>query len=133
LVLEKAEGSVAVRPADERKQRTYGFDREDSMKVRAKFCVTKVSELGDWNGNRQEIMAEGPKDSAGISHYQTTGVPVREITLSAIGADKSDPESVSFAQATPSGTITFMLNNPVLAEEFKPGAVYYLDFIPVGS
>jgi hypothetical protein len=82
------------------------------MRVRAKFAVTKVAELGDMNGKRCEI---------------TSGVPAREITLSAV-CDNGDVENRSFAQATPSGNITFYLNNAACADEFKPGDTYYVEF-----
>lgn len=93
------------------------------MKVRAKFYVTKVSEMGS-SGKRVEIhRAEGDT-------YVSTGVPVREITLSAQYDDGLSKENASFAKATPTGTITFQLDNPELAEAFKPGQVYYVDFTP---
>jgi hypothetical protein len=110
------------------------------MRTRAKFEVTRVSESG-YGGKRNEInrvkqhTPANVQDSEGVStrydrtEYESTGIPVREITMSAVyGGSK---ENESFAQATPSGTITFQLDNPALADEFKPGKAYYVDFTPV--
>ena len=60
--------------------------------------------------------------------YESTGIPLREITLTAVYGGSA--ENRSFATSTPSGSITFQLNNPNLAEEFKLGQSYYVDFIP---
>lgn len=99
------------------------------MNIRAKFSVTKVSELG-YSGKRQEIMraVEEPGKTIPAMRYESTGVPIREITLSAVYDDGISKENASFAKATPNGQITFMLDNPALAEAFKPGEAYYLDF-----
>jgi hypothetical protein len=92
------------------------------MKVRAKFSVTKVAEFGDYNGNRQEILrVNGDK-------YESTGIPIREITLSVVYDNGVDAENASFAEATPNGSMTFTLNNPDCADEFKVGDNYYIDF-----
>jgi hypothetical protein len=107
------------------------------MKVRAKFTVTKVSELG-YDGKRQEIMRQLPADpdldrinKYKTTIYESTGIPVREITMGAVYG--SSPEDRSFAQATPQGEITFRLDNPDLAEEFKPGQAYYVDFTRISE
>jgi hypothetical protein len=116
------------------------------MKTRAKFEVVKASELGH-SGKRQEILGikkhvpantADPDDGSVVRYdrteHEATGVPIREITLSAVyGGSQSSAEDQSFATATPSGTITFYLNNPALADEFKPGMAYYVDFTPVGE
>lgn len=94
------------------------------MIVLAKFTVSKVAELGRWNGGRQEIQ----KISENGNDYVSTGFPVREITLSAVYDDGIDKENKSFAKATPTGNITFFLNNVALADEFKPGDTYYVQF-----
>jgi hypothetical protein len=44
--------------------------------------------------------------------------------------DPSSPEDVSFAAATPSGTMTFYCDNPIVVDTFNPGKNYYLDLIP---
>jgi hypothetical protein len=106
------------------------------MKVRAKFEVAKVSELG-YSGKRQEVMqlvkGSTSEDRKSITpdRYESTGVPIREITLHAVYGGSE--ENKSFATSTPTGTITFQLNNPALADEFKPGQAYYVDFTPEGS
>jgi hypothetical protein len=89
------------------------------MKVRAKFTVTRSAELGYGSGGLATCYRDG----------NNTGVPMREITLSPC-YDKSNPEDVSFSEATPSGTINFTLTNPDLKDEFKPGTTYYVDFTP---
>ena len=113
------------------------------MDCRAKFSVTKVAEFG-YDGKRSDISrvkvhvpantkhpVDGSETRYDRTEYESTGVPVREITLSAVYG--STPEDKSFATSTPSGSITFTLNNADLAEEFKPGMVYYVDFTKVGA
>jgi hypothetical protein len=104
------------------------------MTTRAKFEVTKVSETA-YSGKRQEIQRLVPKTAASESErydsYESTGIPIREITLDHVYDNGIDQENASFAKATPSGTITFTVNNPALAEEFKAGQSYYVDFTPV--
>jgi hypothetical protein len=102
------------------------------MNVRAKFNVTKVSEMSDWNGGRLEVMKRTPAPDLGpnSAKYEKSGIPIREITMSAVCNINSE-ENRSFAEATPSGEIKFQLNNPACAEEFKVGQTYYVDFIPV--
>jgi hypothetical protein len=100
------------------------------MKVRAKFQVTKVSEFG-YAGKRSEIQrpVEGARDGV-HRKYESTGIPVREVTL-APQYDNSNPEDVSFAAATPSGICTLQIDNPAIADEFKPGDTYYIEFTRV--
>ena len=95
------------------------------MKVRAKFTVAKVAELGDCNGGRVEITRR--VDTGQLTKYEKTGVPFREITMSAV-YDGGSAENQSFAEATPTGNIVFTLNNPACADEFKPGDFYYVEF-----
>lgn len=110
------------------------------MTTRAKFEVTKVSEFG-YDGKHQVISrikkhvpanTADPDDGSVIRYerveFEPTDIPVREITLSAVHSGSE--ENRSFATATPSGSITFQLNNPALADEFKPGQSYYVDFTP---
>lgn len=99
------------------------------MKVRAKFYVSKVSEIGNSYGGRYEISKPAPKEEAHHNQqYVSTGVPIREITMQAVYDDGIVKENSSFAEATPNGTITFMLNNPACKDEFQPGDSYYIDF-----
>ena len=44
--------------------------------------------------------------------------------------DSSNPEDVSFAEATPSGELKIYVSNPVVIGSFKVGKSYYLDLIP---
>lgn len=53
------------------------------------------------------------------------------ISLQAVVGDS--PENKAFFNATPSGSISMGVVNPAAAEQFKPGAEYYVDFTPVNS
>jgi hypothetical protein len=75
------------------------------MSVRGKFKVTKVAKL-DWS---------------------TTAV---EVTLSAY-YDSSIPEDVRYAKATPSGSITMLIDNPFASDQLLLGKYFYVDFEPV--
>lgn len=96
--------------------------------IRAKFEVAKVAEMG-YGGQRSEILRSVEVD--GRAKYESTGIPIREITLWAVHDDGLAKENASFATATPSGNITFTLNNPALADAFKPGEAYYVNFTKV--
>lgn len=98
------------------------------MIVKAKFQVSEVAESG-YSGKRNEIHKHYkvgdtlPDGSVAEQNtYISTGIPARKITLSAVYGGSAEDQS--FAQATPSGTFTFQLDNPNLAEEFKPGDTY---------
>lgn len=95
------------------------------MKVRAKFTVLEVTVRG-YGGKTSTISAHDKE----TGQYVDTGVPVRQITLSA-QYDQRNPEDVHFSQATPVGSMTFQLDNPALKDEFKPGQAYYIDMTPV--
>jgi hypothetical protein len=84
---------------------------------RAKFYVAKVAELDNVGGHVSKMYTKDSKE---------TPVPAREITMYAVYDGSA--ENRSFAQSTPNGTLTFMLGNPDLAEAFKPGESYYIDF-----
>lgn len=94
--------------------------------VRAKFQVTKVSEFGH-GGARQEIQ-RSVKTGEHTVQYESTGVPVREVTMHAVYCGSE--ENRSFAEATSAGEITIIVNNAACADEFKPGQAYYVDFTP---
>lgn len=51
------------------------------------------------------------------------------------GADPkiTDREDGAFWQATPSGELTMTINNQAAAEQFQPGAAFYLTFEPVDA
>lgn len=44
--------------------------------------------------------------------------------------DPTNSEDVSFASATPSGTVSIYVSNPAVIGTFRPGKNYYLDLIP---
>ena len=58
-----------------------------------------------------------------------TGKYQQNVRLAAV-YDTSNPEDVSFAEATPSGELKIFVSNPVVVGTFKPGKNYYLDLIP---
>lgn len=110
---------------------------------RAKFYVSKVAEMGyaSSNGAQRNVAqklkkfvpanAEDPDDHSvtryNRSVYENTDVPAREITLNAISASDNE-ENRHFSAATPSGMIQMYISNAALADEFKIGDVYYVDF-----
>lgn len=51
------------------------------------------------------------------------------VKMSAIH-DTNTPENERFTQFTPSGELSQHINNPSALEVFKPGKVFYVDFIP---
>ena len=77
------------------------------MTVRAKFCVTTISQVS-WN---------------------TT---VREITLEP-RYDESIPEDERFSRYTPSGKLTMTVTNPAVIEALKIGQFYYLELFPAAN
>ena len=119
------------------------------MLVKAKFMVTKSSEMSYTAGRRWDIYKSievpkgtpSPEDGSVVEYDRTfqisLGVPAREITMMAVCNSKDDPENASFADSTPSGNLVFTLTNPTLAGEFQPGDEYYLTFerkeVPVKS
>lgn len=71
--------------------------------VRAKFVVTEVTEYESGGGKQIKL----------APRY-----------------DSSLPEDKRFAEATPSGEMHMFVTNPHALEHLKPGAVFYLDFVP---
>ena len=69
--------------------------------------------------------------SASKRPYKSTasGQFAQNIRLAA-SYDTSNPEDVSFAAATPSGTMTFYCDNPKVVDTFAPGKNYYIELIP---
>lgn len=54
-----------------------------------------------------------------------------EVWFSAVTGNKDGvPEDKSYAQNTPNGSIKLSVDNPLAIEQFQPGAVFYVDFIP---
>lgn len=78
------------------------------MLVRAKFNVSEVADLRYSAGegkNRERIK---------LSAVYATGAP--------------EAENVSFAKATPSGTIEILVDNPEVFGFFEPGREFYVTF-----
>lgn len=71
--------------------------------VRAKFQVTAITSHS-WGGT--EIVLEPRYDS-------------------------SIPEDRRFSDATPSGKMTMLINNPAAVDQLKLGQFFYVDFTPV--
>ena len=53
-------------------------------------------------------------------------------TTVALGAqyDPALKEDQSYAKATPSGTLSMIVDNPAALAEFTVGRVFYIDFLP---
>jgi hypothetical protein len=75
-------------------------------KVRGKFTVTKVAVVS-WSPSVRELTLQAEYDSTGI------------------------PEDEQYAKATPSGTITMLVDNPPAVEFLTLGQKFYVDFVPV--
>jgi len=73
--------------------------------------------------------ASDPKRKGKKYKSVETGKYQQNVRLAAV-YDTANAEDVSFAEATPSGTLTIFVNNPVVVGSFKPGQNYYLDLIP---
>lgn len=71
------------------------------MTVRAKFKVTSITETE--GGNKQ--------------------IKLQPVT-------SGSPENAEFFKWTPYGSIDMGTVNPAAAEQFKPGAEFYVDFTP---
>ena len=55
-----------------------------------------------------------------------------EVTLAA-EYDPNDSEDTQFSIYTPTGTMTFIVNNPNVVPEMVQGRVFYVDLTPVGE
>lgn len=75
------------------------------MAVIAKFQVQKITQIS-WQPN------------------------AREITLAPM-YDTSIPEDRRFSDATPSGSFTMYVNNPVAVEQLELGKFFYINLTPV--
>lgn len=53
----------------------------------------------------------------------------RELTMRCVHASEI-PEDQKFSQATPSGHITLLIDNPAALEKLPMGKTFYVDFIP---
>ncbi len=75
-------------------------------KVRGKFTVTKVARVS-WSPTAVELTLGAEYDTVNI------------------------PEDQRYAKATPSGTITMLVDNPPAADFLGLGRKFYVDFVPV--
>jgi len=120
------------------------------MRTRCKFRVVGVEEVEHAIFNRvyQDSVSEEEYAATGGTEYADTysggsGGPLsggrkyksvfkanaQNVRLAA-QYDSSNPEDVSFAEATPSGELKIYVSNPVVIGNFKIGKSYYLDLIP---
>lgn len=76
--------------------------------VRAKLKVTSITEHAGWAGSK------GPKEIKLTAQY-----------------DQSIPEDQRFQDATPSGELRMVVNNPAALEQLQLGRDFYLDLVPV--
>lgn len=81
---------------------TIETDDMGLISVRAKFFVKKV-----------EYYAENS----------------RQVVLAAVYSQDPNHENKMFWDATPSGEITMVINNPRAGAFFQPGQEYYIDFV----
>ena len=112
----------------------------EAIRTRCKFRVVSV-ELTD-NAVSKRVFEDSvtPEDYAALvgTEYTDSGKKVKYISTGkfaqnvrlAAQYDTSNPEDVSFAAATPSGTMTFLVDNPDVCDTFVPGKNYYLDLTP---
>lgn len=75
------------------------------MAVRAKFQVQSVKSMS-WSATHKEI----------------TLAPQYDISI---------PEDQRYARATPSGSITMMVDNPAASDQLALGKFFYVDFTEV--
>lgn len=110
----------------------------DAIRTRCKFRVVGVEDT--------EYVVTVPVYMDETSEFNAIEVPVqatydgRKFKQKPIGRaqnvrlaasyDASNPEDVSFAEATPSGEIRIYVSNSKVIGSFVPGKNYYLDLIP---
>jgi hypothetical protein len=121
-------------------RRKLGEFMPEAIRTRCKFRVVSV-ELTD-NAVSKRVFEDSvtPEDYAALvgTEYTDNGKKVKYISTGkfaqnvrlAAQYDTSNPEDVSFAAATPSGTMTFLVDNPDVCDTFVPGKSYYLDLTP---
>jgi hypothetical protein len=64
------------------------------------------------------------------THYATNpGYIQVEVKMNAVYT--GIPEDNTYAQATPSASLTMVVTIPEVVEVFKPGTYFYVDFTPV--
>lgn len=65
------------------------------------------------------------------SHKKFMWYPQQTEVVLTAEYDSSIPEDVAYAKATPSGTITMLIDNPPAVEQFALGKKFYVDFTEV--
>lgn len=112
----------------------------DAIRTRCKFRVVAVEDTEhivtenvyaatDPNGFDSLVNAQEWPDSQ-RGRYKVKQCGLAQNVRLAASYDTSNPEDVSFAQATPSGEVRIYVSNPAVIGTFKPGKNYYLDLIP---
>ena len=76
--------------------------------VRAKFTVNSITRTKHWNANKGEMQ-----------------------TIDLTPVTSGSEENQRFYEATPAGSIKLSVVNAEVAQEFKFGEEYYVDFTPV--
>lgn len=65
--------------------------------------------------------------------HDATGKPSGfKVAMSPVCDSNPESENAKFYQATPWGEIVLGTVNPAVAEQFTPGAEFYVDFTPAG-
>lgn len=95
-------------------------------------CKFTVSEIRSTKSMRAAVDEKGEpqKDAGGHPVYEVWPQPT--VSLTAVyDPEGKDNENHTFWTATPTGSISLGINNPLGAEIFEVGADYYVDFIKV--
>ena len=111
------------------------------MRTRCKFRVVGVEDVEHSIFKQVYQNQTDPEEYAALAGYEyndavkgkwksvATGKYAQNVRLAA-SYDASNPEDVSFAEATPSGELKIYVSNPIVVGTFKPGKNYYLDLTP---
>lgn len=91
------------------------------MAVRAKFKVTSVQKYG-------ETKATDPQGNAVTFHQTNVVLSPVYVSNPERAAGVTDNEMFGFY--TPNGKVEMSIQNDAAAEQFKPDAVFYVDFTP---
>jgi hypothetical protein len=117
--------------------------KEIEMRIRAKFQVVgvehtpykvfkKVFQSDVSEEEYAAIQGNEYTESYGAKKgkYKSvdTGKGQQNVRLAAV-YDTSNPEDVHFAEATPSGELKMLVNNPAVIAQFEPGQNYYVDLV----
>lgn len=91
------------------------------MSVRAKFKVTQVQTHG-------EVKTADPQGNPHV--YHPTSVTLAPVYVNSDARKEGNKENEMFGFYTPNGSIQMSINNDAASEQFKPDAVFYVDFTP---